>query len=119
MYLHTNARGNLVSTYYVYYQKDFGWFYRSREAPLTVFKGSFELLGEHPATELEHLFTLLNDAVEGESNPLGSKAYQEIIRSKKLHTSMSVGDLAEDSSTRKLWLCADVGWKEVSWAPTS
>lgn len=119
MYLHTNVRGNLVNTYRVYYQKDFGWVYRSKETSLTVHRSSFELLGEYPATKLEHLFALLNDEVEGEPNPLGSKAYQEIIRSKKLHTSMSVGDLAEDSSTGKLWLCADRGWKEVSWGTES
>lgn len=81
--------------------------------PYEVDKAAYVHMGNFESQTLNSLYALLNDGLSA-PNPLGSRERQDFIRHEMLHTSMSVGDLAEDRSTGKLFMCAPIGWESVT-----
>jgi len=64
---------------------------------------------ETEAIDLDHLFKKM----QGEGWSPNGEANDLIIAAGLSHTSMSVGDMAEEIKTGKVWFCDFVGWKEV------
>ncbi|HMP28081.1 MAG TPA: hypothetical protein PKD85_00690 [Saprospiraceae bacterium] len=61
---------------------------------------------------LEKLFERFNDP----ENPLGSPEKQEFIKSNRLHTSMSVGDVVifkVEGAEDETWVCQNFGWNHI------
>lgn len=89
----------------------------SNEGPIALPKQTFEKhyheVGVFVAENgrPDEIFALLNDAA-GIPNPLGDPRSQLKIRELDLHTSMSKGDILQDTATGKMLYCASLGWSD-------
>lgn len=70
-------------------------------------------MGNMTAYSLDCLFALLNDGDANNPSPLGTVERQAFIRHMKLHTSMSVGDIAVDRNDNISYICAPFGWEPI------
>jgi hypothetical protein len=98
-----------MAKFSVWYQREFR---SSLKVRTTWNEDEFVSVGKFIATDLEDLFALLNDGLEV-GNPLGSQERQEFIRAQRIHTSMSVGDVAVDLETGQAYIVAPFGFSRV------
>ncbi len=85
----------------------------TRHMPRPEFDRLYRYVGTFEATHIDVLYGLLNDGIPEVPNPLGDPQLQDLVISGVGHTSMSVGDIAVDLETHKLWICASMGWREL------
>ena len=76
---------------------------------LAVFERCYRYVGAFEAESLDELFTLLQNGGGG----LGDKTVQQYVIRPVKHTSLSMGDIAVERESGKVWLLALAGWKQV------
>jgi hypothetical protein len=79
---------------------------------------NYEIVWKGERTDVtcpDDIFAIFNGPDSGRDNPLATPIQQEVIRQRKLHTSMMVGDMVDIDGT--LFLCSNTGWKvtKLNW----
>ena len=74
-----------------------------------------EIDADNPNPALEEIFIQLNYCNEGDITDVRTwDLLRELVDKKELdHTSMSAGDIIQDTNTGRMWICESFGWKEI------
>ena len=77
---------------------------------LDIFDRYYMYVGTIEALDLEALFKLCQNGGGG----LGDPTIQKFVCRRIAKTNMSVGDIAVEHDSGKVWLCGGMGWKPIN-----
>ena len=77
---------------------------------LGIFDRYYMYVGTIEAASLDALFELCQNGGGG----LGDPTIQKFVCRRLMKTTMSVGDIAVEHDSGKVWLCGGMGWKSIN-----
>lgn len=77
---------------------------------LEVFDRYYLYMGTIEAADLDDLFSVCQNGGGG----LGDPTIQKFVCRRVAKTNMTVGDIAVEHDSGKVWLCGGMGWKPLS-----